>query len=99
MAAPATRASSHLEIVMIRPFRYSQNALIGGRSKPSDGRIGSSWNTGLSSQFFSFQRLMALLIRSMSGLRGLFVWKQKATTVAPDSTFEALAFAVPSIHG
>ncbi|WP_175565128.1 hypothetical protein [Pseudomonas aeruginosa] len=35
----------------------------------------------------------------MPGLRGLFVWKQKATTDAPDSTFEALAFAVPSIHG
>ncbi|MDI4076575.1 hypothetical protein QK402_08975 [Pseudomonas aeruginosa] len=35
----------------------------------------------------------------MPGLRGLFVWKQKATTVAPDSTFEALAFAAPSIHG
>ncbi|HBP5929717.1 TPA: hypothetical protein L6A17_06815 [Pseudomonas aeruginosa] len=57
---------------MIRPFRRSQNALIGGLSKPSDGWIGSSWNTGLSSQFFSFQLLMALLIRSMSGLRWPF---------------------------
>ncbi len=72
---------------MIRPLRLSQNARIGGLSKPIDGCIGSSWNTGLSSQFLSFQRLMALFVRFMSGLRGLFVWKQKATTDAPDSIF------------
>ena len=34
----------------------------------------------------------------MPGLRGLSMGS-KAITDAPDSTFEALAFAVPSIHG
>lgn len=35
------------------------------------------------SQCFIFQRLKTSFTRFMSGLRGLFVWKQKATTDAP----------------
>ncbi|OTI74485.1 hypothetical protein CAZ16_33935 [Pseudomonas aeruginosa] len=54
----------------------------------------------ISSPFCALIVATILSISSViSGLRGLFVWKQKATTVAPDSTFEALAFAAPSIHG
>ncbi|AJO77777.1 hypothetical protein TO66_10890 [Pseudomonas sp. MRSN 12121] len=63
---------------------FSQNARIGGRSTCSQGN-GSSTTRHSSSQCLTFQRASSALIFFMSGLRDLFVWKQKATTDAPDT--------------
>lgn len=63
----------------------SQKALSGGLLNPSIPKSPPSYVYTLLSQCLTFQRDQSALIFFMSGLRDLFVWKQKATTEAPDT--------------
>ncbi|OOW01741.1 hypothetical protein MF6394_14185 [Pseudomonas sp. MF6394] len=79
-----TRNSQMNAFLMLGP-RFSQNALSGGLLKPSIPKSPPSYVYTLLSQCLTFQRAQSALIFFMSGLRDLFVWKQKATTDAPDT--------------